>query len=241
MLKKILMTGLILVSTSAMAACPEADRIAASQGLKNALPLYEACALSQNDDASQLLLAKAYEDGAQGVPKNTEKMLVFYHLSADNGNAESQTRLAQKLLTFDETDQGRKVLQAYLNKVQTALKGRPADEFRGELLHPYTLLLLAAENASQKWYYPTDVVSYGDASVALKNYKIDDAKKKQALRDASAWKQKKMMQAAKEVLSDEDYKAFKNTVAPERGQADKFLRSRALTDFQKKVTEYKGN
>ena len=241
MFKAVLCLGLIMCGVQAYAACPAADDVAATQGLKNALPLYEACALSKNDDESQIKLAKIYETGEKGVARNTEKMLLFYHLSAENGNAESQVRLAQKLLELDESDQGRKALQAYLSKIQAALKGLSPEDFRGELLHPYSWALLASENASQKWYYPSDQTSFSEASAFLKSYQISEPKKQQALKDASAWKQKKMMQAAKQVLSESDYRDFKNTVAPEKGRADRFLRSRAIADLQKKVSEYKGN
>lgn len=237
-----LLIGLLLFSSNVQAGvCDDiADRLQ-GQTLDKALPYYETCALSDNNDSAHMLLAKTYATGEKNIPINMQKALLFYHLAADNGNAQAQTELAKMLLKLDETSTGREQVQSYLRKVQAALRSQPSGAFQGELLHPYTLLLLAAERPDQKWYYPSIQTSFPEAGVLLKTYKIDDVKKRQALNDASAWKQKKMMQTAKEVLGGQEYVGFVQAVAPTKGKADKFAQTRAINDLKKATAVYRGN
>ena len=84
--------------------------------------------------------------------------------------------------------------------------------FDGDILHPYALFMLAAENANQKWYYVSDVLSAPEAGGLLKNYQLDKGKKTQMQRLASRWKERKMFDAAKEVYSEADFKKFENAL-----------------------------
>lgn len=241
MIRKLLIVLGVLFSLSVHAdMCDTADEIATSQGLAKAVLHYESCALGTNNDAAEMVLAEAYETGAQGISKNVQKALLFYHLSAENGNAKAQRALAKLLLKLDENPKGREQVQSYLSKMHAAYKNAPSDEFKGELLHPYTLLLLAAEKPAAKWYYPSDVTVDNEAAADLKAYKISDAKKTQAVKDASAWKQKKMLQTAKELYQAQEYQAFKNAVAPAKGKTDPFTKNQAINKLQKAVQDYRG-
>lgn len=211
------------------------------QSLDKALPYYETCALSDNNDVAEMILARAYENGEKNIPVNTQKALLFYHLAADNGNAEAQVALAKMLMKLDTGTTGRQELSSYMRKIQAALKNQPAGDFKGQVLHPYTLLLLAAERGDQKWYYPSATTTSAEAGKLLKTYKIDDVKKKEAIKDASVWKQQKMMQAARQVLSDEEYQTFEGAVAPARGKADTFAKNRAMDTLKSKVKAYREN
>ncbi len=217
------------------ARCLLGEAVQQKQGLKASLPIYQDCALVENDDDAQCFLASLYQKGREGISPSTGKALLFYHLSAENGNARSQTELAKLLLKLDETPQGRQEIQTYLKKIQTALGQNPANPFKGELLHPYTLLLLAQENGKQKWYYPTKTTTSAEASVLLKNYRIDSQKRAQALRDASSWKRKKMMEAAKEVFSPQEYQTFYQSIYPNEGRSDPFTRSQELEKLKKQI------
>ncbi len=239
--RKFLLILALLFSLQARAdVCDTAATIVAEQGLAKAVLHYETCALDTNNDTAEMILAEAYETGAQGVKKNTQRALLFYHLSAENGNAKAQRALAKLLLKLDENQKGREQVQSYLSKMHAAYKNTPSDEFRGELLHPYTLLLLAAEKPAAKWYYPSDVTVDAEAASDLRAYKISDVKKAKAIKDASAWKQKKMMQAAKELYEAQEYQAFKNAVAPAKGKADPFTKNQAINKLQKAVQNYRG-
>ncbi|MGN1063391.1 MAG: hypothetical protein ACI4QM_03615, partial [Alphaproteobacteria bacterium] len=182
-MKKILVVFLLLWACQAGAAavCEEAYQTAKTQGLARALLYYENCALQSNDDTAEALLGEVYLKGAQGVPKNVQKALLFYHLSAENGNAASQVALAKLLLKLDETPAGRNQINAYLRKIQAALKNQASGAFNGALLHPYTLLVLAAQKADEKWFYTSDTLESVEAESLLKSYDITDVKKKQAI------------------------------------------------------------
>lgn len=223
---------------SAFASCPQAEKVAASSGVSSAVYLYESCALKFNDDASQILLARLYRSGKEGLLENAQKALLFYHLSAENGNAAAQTEFAEWLLMLDETEEGRALLQTYLAKVQTRLASQEEGRFKGELLHPYTLLLLASEKESSKWYYPSKQRQEPRAAVLLRRYNISPEKKEQALRDATLWKNKKLRQTASIVLSKEDYREFVEKIFPARGKTDPFQRQQAVDMLRDAVTRF---
>lgn len=89
--------GWLFVSVGAHAFCPLGDAAARKNGLESAISLYTQCALAQNDDETQLMLARYYQR-----QKNTTQSLFYYHLAADNGNAVAQTELAVLLLDLDK-------------------------------------------------------------------------------------------------------------------------------------------
>ncbi len=227
--------GIVSISCIGEARCLLGEAVQQKQGLKASLPVYQDCALIENDDDAQYFLASLYQRGGDGVSPSTGKALLFYHLSAENGNARSQTELAKLLLKLDETSQGRQEIQSYLRKIQTALGQNESNPFKGELLHPYTLLLLAQENGKQKWYYPTKMTTSTEATALLKNYKVDPQKRAQALRDASSWKRKKMLEAAKEVFSPQEYQVFYQSIYPKEGRSDPFTRSQELEKLKKQI------
>ena len=73
-----------ILGLTAHASCPIADEIARSKSLEEAMPIYINCALNENDDASQIYLAKIYANGQANVKKNISRALLFYHLSSGN-------------------------------------------------------------------------------------------------------------------------------------------------------------
>jgi len=225
--------SLLLVPSLVAAACPQGDRLAREKGMAAALQAYEQCALMYNDDSSMMKLAEAY-GGAQGVPKNEEKMLLFYQLSAETGNAVSQTALAKIMLKMDETADGRSRLQAYMKKAEQQMASLGS---QGKMLHPYTYLLLASERADQKWYYPTDITSSPEAERLLNNYAISPEKRAEALKEATAWKNRKMLEAAKKVYNATMYQDFYNTIYPKEKGANEETRRLVIERLRQKVTE----
>ena len=201
---------------------------------------YELCALQENNDAVQALLGRVYLNGEYGVTKNMQKALLFYHLSSENGNAKSQTALAKLLLKMDEKEDSRAQIQDYLDKMKFFMKHDSGASFDGDILHPYALFMLAAENADQKWYYVSDELSAPEAGGLLKNYQLDKAKKYEMQRLASQWKQRKMFEVAKEIYNQAEYQKFENAVKPKSGRADAFLRSQAIEKLKYDIKKYKG-
>ena len=200
---------------------------------------YELCALQENNDAVQAFLGQVYLNAEYGVSKNVQKALLFYHLSAENGNAKSQVALAKLLLKMDEADNTRAQIQDYLDKIKFSMQSDKNASFDGDILHPYALFMLAAESANQKWYYVSDVLSAPEAGGLLKNYQLDKGKKTQMQRLASRWKERKMFDAAKEVYSEADFKKFENAVRPKSGRADAFVRTQAIEKLKQDIKKYK--
>ncbi len=226
---------LFIFSAQSFAACPVADKIAREKGMDKALSVYLNCALNQNDDETQNYLAGIYEKGLGNISKNIHRALLFYHLSAENGNASSMVALSDLLRRLDETESGRQQLLDYLKKIRLNLKTTHRTSFTGQLLHPYALLLLAAEKQDIKWFYTTTKKSDPRATKLLKEYQIDDTKKKEIIREATQWKQRKMLDIAKEAFSPSEFQDFHQTLYPKTGRPDAFKRSQAVNKLKEKI------
>lgn len=222
----------LFITHTAFAACPVADKIAREKGMDKALPVYINCALYQNDDETQNYLAGIYEKGLGSISKNLNRALLFYHLSAENGNASSMVSLSNILRRLDETDSGREELLNYFKKIRLQ---RLTGSFTGQFLHPYALLMLAAEKPEVKWFYITSTKSDPRAAKLLKEYQIDDIKKKEVVREATQWKQRKMLDIAKEAFSPSEFRDFYQTLYPKTGRPDAFKRSQAVNKLKEKI------
>ena len=234
--------GILLATTYTQAACLFSDTLAASLDERSVISLYKSCAEGMNDDAAQARLAAIYENGSNTVLQDLKKALYYYQLSADNGNANSQAHLAQLYLQFDKGKRNRAFLYDYMGTIapaqNTSQKSGTKTEAdnQGGLLHPYVLLMLANEKPENKWYYPTKVIKAPDYAVKLlKEYKIDEERKKQLTRQATQWKKRKLLEVARQILPETEYQDFVNTLYPTSGQPDTFKRKALLKSFQEKV------
>ena len=238
----------ILWSCSANAVCQMAEFMQEVSTPEEQQMFYESCAVHQNDDDSQSLLAKQYAAGTGGVQKNLNRALYYYQLSAENGNAESQAQLARLYMELDRSPATRKLLASYLKTIQpmdpkelAKLQGnvQGPEMFQGELVHPYALLLLASESPDNKWFYPTKVRKAPDyVEDLLKNYPLSEEKKKKQMQVASAWKRRKLLESAFYTLSDKEYEAFKKDVYPTEGSLDIDKRKDALAKFKERYEAY---
>ena len=217
------------------ASCPVADKIAREKGMDKALSIYINCALYQNDDDTQNYLAGIYEKGQGTVSKNLERALLFYHLSSENGNASSMISLSNILKQLDETEEGRKLLLSYLKKIQLNLKRTHQTSFTGQLLHPYALLMLASEKTNSKWFYMTKTKSDPRAIKLLKEYQIDDIKKQEIIRQATQWKQRKMLDIAKDLYTRKEFNEFYQILYPKIGIPNAFKRSQAVNQLKERI------
>lgn len=228
----------LAVAVPALAKCVEGDRLARSKGMPAAIETYETCAVQYNDDAAQALLAPIYEKGRYGLAVNTQRALLFYHLSAENGNAVSQTALAELLMRLDENEGGRAEIRKYLRKINVAGK-RTGGQVSADVLHPYALLALAAEKQAAKWYYPSEVLSAPKAGQLFRAYQIEPEKQREVMRLATAWKNRKMLAAAKEVLPAAEYQRFYDELYPAAGRPDAFSRSQTVKRLEEQVKRYR--
>ena len=236
----------VLIINKAYAFCPFSERLVSSLKEESVVALYKSCAETMNDDAAQAKLASIYDKGTPAIPKNLKKALFYYQLSADNGNASSQARLAQLYMELDKSREGRADLYNYMDSIAATddfiqLDNQQKEQdFRGELVHPYVLLMLANEKVANKWYYPSnDLEAPLFAQQLFKNYKIDPQKKQQMNQMATQWKKRKLLEMARQILSNDEYRTFVATLYPATGQADSFKRNQALKGFQEKVEQKK--
>lgn len=213
------------------ARCLLADKYRAEGREQLALVALDTCAVQYNDDESQIKLADSYLSGKNGLKKDEKAALYMYQLSAENGNAEAQVKLAELLQTFDTSSERRKELKKYQEKLQKV--NADPNTFSGEIQHPYTLLLLAVERPENKWYYPS-VTRAAPARAAglLSKYKITPEKRQNAMKEASKWKTRKLLEAAREVLSPAEYPEF------ERRLKNTATRTQAMGELKEHLTGY---
>ena len=231
--------ALLLVALPCRAFCPFSDTFLSSLKPESSITFYNNCALQLNDDASQLKLATLYDQGSSAVPKDMKKAIYYYQLSAENGNAIAQSRLAQIYAAMDKDKSTRQMWYDY--KKSIGFSGNlDSDVFKGDLMHPYVLLMLANEKATNKWYYPSkELTAPVYAQQLFKSYKLDEEKKKTLTGQATAWKKRKLLELAEQILTPEEYTNFKETLYPSQGKPDAFKRTQALKFFKEKVEAYK--
>ncbi len=217
------------------AVCVQGETLLKQQGMKQAFNAFETCALGENDDTAQIRLGQYY-NGLKD-PSDKMKALFYYHLAAENGNANAQVSLAKLLFQLQSNQEGKHILKQYNQQIKEMLSYSDAP-FRGELLHPYTLLMLASENEGQKWYYPTTQKTNTEAGILLKKYQVSKEQQKNFIRQASLWKQKKMRETAYEVFSVSEYQDFMNIVYPKQGRPDAYKRQQAVEKLKEKTIKY---
>ncbi len=232
-MQKVIFLLILGMSFTCKAACPLADSFFEKGRTDIAVGFLNSCALNYNDDESQMKLAKAYADGDYNLTVNPRYSLYYYQLAAETGNAEAQLALAQALIKADKTSESRKDLLDYRSKLKVTSDETDKNTFNGDFIHPYALLMLASESPSKKWYYPSLVRNAPPKAVSLfKSYKISDEKKKIALRQASQFKTRKLLQTAKEIMPSDEYQTMEKKLKNPQTQ------NQALDELKIKMQEY---
>lgn len=232
-MRKIIFLLLVLASFEVHAKCPLADSFFQKGKTAVAVSFLRSCAINYNDDESQAKLARAYTKGEYGLERDSRQALYFFQLSAETGNAESQLALAELLLKSDAKPSTRDALLNYRSKLETVSSRTEKNDFNGDFMHPYALLMLASESPDKKWYYPSQVRDAPAKALTLyKTYKIDDDKKKIALRQASQFKTRKLLQVAKEVYPEDEYPDIESRLKNPQTQ------KQALLELKQKMEAY---
>ena len=232
-MRKIIFLFSLVLSTSVYANCPLADHFFEKGNQQAALSALHNCAINYNDDESQMKLARAYVRGEYGLEKDSNQSLYFYQLSAENGNAQAQVAVAETLIRASGNQQAMiKLLTHYMSIVPTSDKGyiKRFDDF---FMHPYALLKLASESPDKKWYYPSlERAAPAKTLSLLRNYILDDNVKKEAMKQASQFKTRKLLQMAKEVLTEDEYPQMEQRLKSPQTQ------KQAMEELKIKMEEY---
>ena len=230
------------------AACPEGDILLQKGMEKQAVEAYTTCAEEENDPQAQFFLGQAYQNGKNGLNTDLNNALFYYQLAAENGYAPAQVQLA-KILSSLMTNNETVILETY----QQILKSLEEQELTGtqktqiadravQGLPPYAWLLLAADKKENKWFLPAGESSDEEALSLLRvmDKQISPTDKKAAVRQASKWKEKKLLQTAKEVLTEQEYQAFYQTLYPTVRKPDAKARGQALMYLKRKIQSFLG-
>ena len=232
-MQKIIFFLLLGISCVGQAACPMADAFLHKNNLNAFVYSLHVCAVNYNDDESQMKLAQAYLKGEYGLTRDTGQVLYFYQLAAEAGNAEAQLALAEAFIRADQASDTRDVLLNYRKKLELLAGQDEAGSFNGDFVHPYALLMLASESADKKWYYPSQVRNAPPKAISmLQTYNISPEKKREAIRQASQFKTRKLLQTAREVLSADEYSEMEGRLKNPQTQAQ------ALQELKQKMEEY---
>lgn len=243
-MQKIIFLLLALISFKSYAVCPLADSFFKKGQTEAGLNAMHICAIRHNDDESQMKLAKAYTKGEYGLERDSRQALYFFQLSAENGNAEAQLSLAQILMKSDAKPETRDALLDYRSKLQPTSVSDDKNSFNGDFMHPYALLMLASESPDKKWYYPSQVRNAPAKALTLyKTYKIDADKKRLAMRQASQFKTRKLLQVAKEVYPEDEYpdvaERLKNSQTQKQALDELKQKMQAYIQEQKEIRKAK--
>ena len=233
-MRKIILLFSLMFSVSVYANCPLADYLFKKKNEIGAVEALRNCALNLNDDESQIKLARAYAKGDYGLKRDANQSLYFYQLSAENGNALAQVNLAESLIIADEKPKSRKKVLEYYIKLMLLSKDKVGENrYAGEIIHPYAWLKLASESPDKKWYYPSlERAAPAKTLSLLRNYQIPEEMKKFAMRQATQFKTRKILQLAKEILPSDEYPIM------EQKLKSKQTRVQAMEELKVKMEEY---
>ncbi len=222
----------LLFAFSAQATCPAADRVLTQSGKEAAARIYEKCALNKNDTDSQLFLARFYKD-----KKDVKNALLYYTLAANAGHAEAQNEYASYLIFLDQKEKTRNDIITFKKRLNTLSSADNPILF----LSPHALWIIATMPESDKWFAASTRLTYVPAKENLTRYGKNRSEKQriEALNEVENWKNIQIKAAAKQLLSDEEYARFIQTVYPEKGIPNAYEKQRALNALKQQTIQYK--
>lgn len=225
--------ALFLSASLSYATCPYGDAFWDKRDYERAEEYYISCAKNNNSDALYKL-GLIYKDGYVEGQKDLVKGLSFLRFSAENGYAPAQRELGLSLVNLSKDEQGLKTIDEYQKKIPTISgKSKILGNIKKTNLSPYTWILLAAEKAENKWYYPAEAISDEEAIQFIQKLNMDDAIKKTVMTEAREWKMKKLRSTAKEILSKDEYQTFEQAIFSNQSTPD--ARASAMGYLKQKI------
>ena len=215
---------LCMFAQKGIASCDIADAQWKAKKYELAMANYEKCAYAQNDAVAQYELAMHYLNENEHLEQDILHALFLLRLSSESGYAPAQRELGKLmdiLHSFGEV--GTNAMHDM--EKQMLLYGLSDD------LSPFAWVLLASEKVENKWFYPTpgeldeQAVQLSDAWSMQKG----PLARTEALRQAGAWKESRLLKSAKQMLSEEDYGDFEAIMtSKETGQTIRMERRQAM-------------
>ena len=234
------LSTITILSLTANAACLFGDAYLKRGHHKQARQVYENCAKEQNDPHAQYALGKMYQTGT-GTQQNIMLALFYYRFAAENGLASAQRALAQLMMEVERMGApGQNALKEYEDKIQD-LKAQNTDTVlppQKREMSAYAWMLLAAEKADNIWFYPAGATQDPEAVRLLPTLESRYGKsaREQAIRQASAWKEDKLLQTAKNVLSEKEFASFSDTLYPRGRKPDPARRLLEVSKLKQRIT-----
>lgn len=226
-----------LLTGSVSAKCFLGDAYVEKGRMEQAKEAYLMCAQTGDNVDANYALGKIYRDGPAGT-KDLYRALFYFRFAAENGSAAAQRELAKTMFMLrQQGEEGLNLIDRYEEKM-AFIKGRQGQS--EEPMYAYTWLLLAAEKADNKWYYPAGAQQDSEAVRLYNSMKnqLTAAEQQQVMAQASAFKEEKLNWTAKMVLSPEEYAQFRSVLYPEDGQVQLARRGMELTKLKEKVMLY---
>ena len=199
-MKRILLflTGMFVFVADAFAGCDLAEMAMKHNRPDAALREYNVCGALRGDIPSLFQAAKMYYTG-EGTAVDYGKAMNYFNRAANLGHAPSQLKLA--------------ILY---------IRGEGAEK---DYRRAYTWAYLASEGADKRWYYPINTADAAKQNVergpdpaaeaVLDKIRKTLEKNQQkntiisgAMRDVNGWKNRRLHDFAKKVMSDEEYENF---------------------------------
>jgi len=218
-MKKILLllSGMFVFLSDGFASCDLAEMAMKHNHPDKALREYVVCGALRGDISSLFQAANMYYKG-EGTVVDYSKAMTYFNKAANLGHAPSQLKLA--------------LLYA---------KGEGAEK---DYRRAYTWAYLASEGPDKRWYYPINMADAAKQKVergadpmandVLQGIRksLEDDKRKNtiiagAMSDLNGWKNRRLHDFARKVMSEEEYEIFRQKL---RGAASDPKKVKLLMD-----------
>ena len=194
----------------AYAKCPLAEAYLKTRKKDKIFEQYKVCAEMFNDSESQLHVGMTYLNGTDFANQSLQSAFKYFRMGAENGYAPAQRELAKLMDALEDMgSDGKEALADFEEQWQkeNALERQP--------LSALAWMTLAAEKSENKWFYDCPAVTDEEAIRLLPRFRSNrnvEASEKQAV----AFKQEKLMQQARNLLSDSAYDDFESIIYSEK-------------------------
>lgn len=211
MVKRFFILLFCLYAGVVYAACPMAEAYLKTNKKDKVFGEYKICAEQSNDFQSQFYVGMIYLNGADFAKQDLRMAYTYFRMGSENGYAPAQRELAKLIDALEDIGpDGQKAL----NELENRWKAE--NNSNREPLSALAWLMLAAEKSENKWFYNAQALSDEQAISLLPTFSKRGGVE-QAEKQAVAFKQEKLMEQAKKLLTDSAYRDFEAIIYPKEG------------------------